>query len=211
MNPRPFVAALLAAGSLGSAQAATLLSENFSAATGGLYGSGPIAGTAFAVTAGTIDIVGLPGGSPFSCVRLLSANCLDLVGNTGTGAIASTTGFNLSAGSTYTVSFGGLLQGFAPGAPQTTSFTVSLGSLSSTQSANASGATYSIDFTPLTDQSGAKLAFTTLTAPDSVHGVVLDSIVLSASAVPEPQAWALMLAGVAGLGFTARRRAATAA
>jgi len=211
MNPRHFVAALLAAGSIGSAQAVTLLSENFSAAAGNLYGVGPIAGTAFAVTVGSVDIVGLPGGSPFSCVRLSSANCLDLVGNTGNGAIASTASFDLIAGNTYNVSFGGLLQGFSPGGLQTTSFTVSLGSLSSTQTADATGALYSVDFTSLFNESGAQLGFATLTAPDSVHGVVLDSIVLSVTAVPEPQSWALLSAGLAGLGFVARRRSSAAA
>ncbi len=200
MKPSTLAAAVLAAGSLGSAQATTLLSENFSAAAAGLYGVGPIGGTGFAVTSGNIDIIGIPAGSPFNCVRAPGANCLDLVGNTGTGAIASTASFNLVAGSTYTLNFGGLLQGpFVPGGPDSTSFAVSLGSMSSTQTANASGALYSISFTPLANETGVKLAFTTLSAPNFVHGVVLDSIVLNVTAVPEPGTWALMLAGVGGL------------
>lgn len=207
MQSRTLLAAVLAAGSFGSAQADTLLSENFAAAAGGLYGVGAITGTAFTVTSGKVDIIGTPSGSPFGCVRLPGANCLDLVGDSGMGEITSTASFDLVAGSTYTISFGGLLQGFMPGSPQTTSFAVSLGSLISNQTANANGAAYSINFTPLTSQSGAKLAFTTLTAPDFVHGVVLDSVVLSVSAVPEPQTWALMVAGLAGLAGVARRRA----
>lgn len=210
MTSRTLLAAVLTAGSLGSVHADTLLSETFAGATRGLYG-GAITGTAFTVTSGTVDIIGLPSGSPFGCVRLPGANCLDLVGNTGSGAIASTASFELVAGSTYTVSFGGLLQGFSPGSPETTSFEVSLGSLTSTQTANANGAAYSIHFTPLTNQSGARLAFTTLTAPNSVHGVVLDSVVLSVSAVPEPQTWAMMFAGLAGLAGIARRRAGASA
>jgi PEP-CTERM motif len=35
-----------------------------------------------------------------------------------------------------------------------------------------------------------------------------DRVILSVSAVPEPGAWALMLAGLAGVGFVARRRQA---
>lgn len=39
------------------------------------------------------------------------------------------------------------------------------------------------------------------------HGLAIDNLSFSVSAVPEPSAWALMLAGVATLGFVARRRA----
>lgn len=39
------------------------------------------------------------------------------------------------------------------------------------------------------------------------HGLGIDNVSVSVSVVPEPQAWALMLAGLASLGFIARRRA----
>ncbi len=38
------------------------------------------------------------------------------------------------------------------------------------------------------------------------HGLGIDNVSVSVSVVPEPQAWALMLAGLASLGFIARRR-----
>jgi hypothetical protein len=40
------------------------------------------------------------------------------------------------------------------------------------------------------------------------HGLAIDDFSLSAAvaAVPEPQSWALMLGGLAALGFIARRR-----
>ena len=41
----------------------------------------------------------------------------------------------------------------------------------------------------------------------SDHGLAIDNVTVSVSVVPEPQAWALMLAGLASLGFIARRRA----
>ena len=39
------------------------------------------------------------------------------------------------------------------------------------------------------------------------HGLAVDDLSLSVSAVPEPGALALMLAGLAAVGFVARRRA----
>lgn len=39
------------------------------------------------------------------------------------------------------------------------------------------------------------------------HGLGIDNLSVSVSVVPEPQAWALLLAGLASLGFIARRRA----
>lgn len=39
------------------------------------------------------------------------------------------------------------------------------------------------------------------------HGLGIDNVSVSVSVVPEPQAWALLLAGLATLGFVARRRA----
>lgn len=38
------------------------------------------------------------------------------------------------------------------------------------------------------------------------HGLAIDNLSFSVSVVPEPQAWALLLAGLASLGFIARRR-----
>jgi len=39
------------------------------------------------------------------------------------------------------------------------------------------------------------------------HGLAIDNVNVSVGVVPEPQAWALMLAGLAALGFIVRRRA----
>jgi hypothetical protein len=38
------------------------------------------------------------------------------------------------------------------------------------------------------------------------HGLAIDNFSLSVSAIPEPGTWALLLAGLAGVGFVARRR-----
>ena len=205
MSTRLFLATLAAVGAAGAAHATTLLSEDFSATAPGTY-SGAMPGSVFQVVGGNVDIVGVLGGSFFTCVRNPAGNCLDLVGNTGSGAIGSVAGFDLAAGSTYTVSFGANLQGYGPTDPQTTTFSVALGSLSQTFTATGAGGDYSATFAPLADQVGAHLVFTTLTAPDSVHGAVLDHIVLSA--VPEPGSAALLAAGLLFGGLGLRRRGA---
>ena len=38
------------------------------------------------------------------------------------------------------------------------------------------------------------------------HGLAIDDLSLTVSTVPEPSAWAMMLAGLAAVGFVARRR-----
>jgi hypothetical protein len=195
----------------GSAGASVLFSENFSGAipgggssAGGAYPTGTIPGTQFAVTEDNVDVLGVLNGTSFSCVDNPAGNCLDLVGNEDGGAIASTTTFDLIAGHTYTVTFGAILQGYAAG-QGFTSFDVGLGSQSRLESADGTAQQFSLTFTPPVDESGAQLSFTTVTPGDSVHGAVLDNIVLSGG-VPEPAAWATILLGFGLIGTTLRRR-----
>ena len=194
-----------------SAEGSTLLSENFTGATpgggsgpGGAY-SGNIPGTQFTVTSDNVDIVGVVNGSNFSCVQNPTGNCLDLVGNEGGGQIQSVPTFSLVAGNVYTVTFEAELQGFTAGTTPTTEFSVSLGSMSQSESADPNGASYSLTFTPTTNQSGAELTFTTISAPDGVHGAVLSDIVLTdtpssgGTAAPEPGMGGALLVSLAGL------------
>lgn len=195
-----------------SATAGTLFTEDFSGASSGTYGVGPIAGTQFAVTTANVDVGGvLNGGNFFACSGNPAGNCLDLVGNNGGGGIASVPTFTLTAGNTYTVKFGGTLQSGATN-PATTTFSVGLGSLSQVETVNTpyAPATFTLTFKPVVTQTNAALSFTTLVPADSVHGEVLDHISLSeampAGAVPEPAAWAMMLGGFGLVGAVARRR-----
>lgn len=52
------------------------------------------------------------------------------------------------------------------------------------------------------------LRWTDLNDVGNDHGLAIDNVFLSVTAVPEPGTWALMLAGLAGVGFLARRRSA---
>ncbi len=62
-----------------------------------------------------------------------------------------------------------------------------------------------LTFSPLVDQNNAELSFNTLIPADSVHGAVIDNIVLtSTGGVPEPAAWIMMLIGMGSLGGVLR-------
>ena len=199
----PLAALLLSAG---TASAGVLLSEDFSGAipgggssAGGAYSAGPVPGTQFEVTEDNVDVVGVLNGSNFTCTANPGGNCLDLVGNEGGGAIASTPTFNLTAGDTYTVDFGAVLQGYGPGMGFT-SFDVALGDQSQLETLDGTFQNFVVTFVPLADESGAQLSFTTVVPGDSVHGAVLDDIVLSGGGVPEPASWAMLLLGVGLIG-----------
>jgi hypothetical protein len=127
------------------------------------------------VTAGNVDIVGVIGGSYFSCVDQPSGNCLDLIGSVGTGAISSIPTFNLTAGTTYTITFGVVVQGLNTNI----NFSVGLGTFSQTVTATPSPQQIKVQFVAATNQSGAHLTFTSITNPDNFHGPVLDNIALS--------------------------------
>src|SRR5258708_2286271 len=84
-----------------SSVAGQLFQENFSGAVPGAgYSFGPIPGTQFTVTGGTVDVVGVIGGSHFSCDDHPSGNCLYLRGGGEIAAISSVPTLNLTAGTT---------------------------------------------------------------------------------------------------------------
>jgi hypothetical protein len=116
----------------------------------------------------------------------------------------------LSAGVQYTVTFDAELQGYSGSTPITT-FDVSLGNQTQTETANGDGASYILTFTPTADEMDAELAFTSVLAPDTIHEAVLSDIVLNAgpsvATAPEPASFALLGGGLlVALGWVRRRK-----
>lgn len=203
----------------GHAVASTIFQENFSGATpgggpdaGGAYGIGTIPGTQITVTGGNVDLVGVVNGTNFACVDNPLGNCLDLIGNTGSGSISSLSGLNLIAGDTYTITFGMDAQGNVGNLE----FSVGLGAFSQVVTAMpAPDPSETLTYTPSANQANAFLTFTSITNVDNVHGPVLDNIVvtqtggLPPSSIPEPASIALLGIGFLGLiAFRYRRHIA---
>ena len=208
--PLFLAAALVVISAAPAAADSTLFSEDFSGAIPAANYTGAIPGTQVTVTANAVDIVGVLNGSFFACVNNAGGNCLDLVGSPGEGHIASVPTFHLIPSAKYTISFGYILQGFpSTDTTDTSQFSVGLGSFSTTLTAIPTVQQASLSFTQGADQTGVALTMATLTEPDTVHGAVIDHIVLTESpvgTVPEPSTLVL-LAGPLAMLLRAWRRA----
>ncbi|MEO7851879.1 MAG: PEP-CTERM sorting domain-containing protein [Rubrivivax sp.] len=174
------------------AQAVTVFSDDFEADTPKLNQFVFVNG--WTVTDGSVDVVHNFGGIP--------GNTVDLDGSTSDAGLF-TKSLSLMAGAEYTVSF--LIHGSRRGGSD--NVTVSLGSASSVLSL-ASGDTVngSFTFTPGASQS-YDLSFDNA-GGDNV-GALLKNVAVT-TAIPEPQTYALMLAGLTAVGVAARRRASRA-
>lgn len=217
------VAALAAAG---SASATVLFSDNFDAHPTGLNAS--LAGW---TVNGKVDVVE-DGSYSISC----SGKCVDLDGTPGPGSI-STDWIAFSAGQKITLSYDlsgnqrnqsadffrfdfsfenltdiqalTTLSGF-PGAPFVMGDYSGIENIYNEYDVAGGQAfiTYSLSFTPL--QSGRfQLKFAT-TSGDNI-GPVLDNVLVSQAAVPEPATWAMLILGFGLVGAASRRRRELAA
>jgi hypothetical protein len=191
---KKLVAILCAALAPCVAQADSIIfSDNFNSSIGG----GNVTPTGWAVTAGTVDVV-YPGWYNELCAAG-GDRCVDLDGSNGQGGTLVKS-LNLNSGVTYIASFdlAGNQRGAGPD-------NLILGFGSSAQSfalaSNAPWARYSITFNPTA--SGAYTLSFQNGGGDNM-GAMLDNV--SVAAVPEPETYALMLAGLGLLGFMARRR-----
>jgi hypothetical protein len=174
------------------AQAATVFSDNFNAnATG--YNATP---SGWTIRNGTVDIIGngyddyLPGSGAY----------IDLDGSTKNAGILSHA-FAATAGTHYTLNFD------LAGNHRNNSFelvTVAFGTTLGTYSLpkDAGWTHYSLDFTPLF--SGTRYLRFAAWGYDN-QGMLLDNVSVT-TPVPEPETYAMMLAGLGIIGLMARRR-----
>lgn len=149
------------------------------------------------VSDGTIDVIG-PG---FFDLYPGNGRYVDLDGSSGNaGKITTKSSFSLAAGTTYFLSFdlGGSTRG------DSNTVQVSLGGYSEsiTLASNAGLLHFERAISVQSDMVGA-LVFDH--AGGDNLGLILDNV--SVVAVPEPETYALMLAGLSLIGFAARHRA----
>jgi len=186
--------ALLASLAFGSsfAQAAPVFSDNFDSYTGQL--NWPGAG-GWSVSDGTVDIIPVNGQFDFLPGN---GNYVDLDGSTSNAGLF-TNSVSLLAGNTYTLSFD--LAGNARGGSETVD--VFFGTSSSTLVLNQNDPfqTYSLSFSAIT--SGV-VSFGFQNQGGNNIGALLDNVTVAA--VPEPDTYAMVLAGLGLMGFVARRR-----
>jgi len=186
--------ALLASLVFGSsfAQAAPVFSDNFDSYTGQLNWPGE---AGWVVSDGTVDII--PVGTQFDFLPG-NGNYVDLDGSTGNAGLF-TNSVSLMAGNTYTLSFD--LAGNARGGSETVD--VFFGTSSSTLVLNQNDPfqTYSLSFSAIT--SGV-VSFGFQNQGGNNIGALLDNVTVAA--VPEPDTYAMVLAGLGLMGFVARRR-----
>lgn len=177
-----------------AAQAVTVFSDNFDADTNGLNAVSFVGG--WTVSDGTVDVIGAP--PPFFDLIPGNGHYVDLDGSSSNAGEFSKA-LSLTGGVTYTASF--QLAGSHRGDSNTVN--VWFGSTAATYTLASSDplGTQTLMFTP--GASGMfSLTFANL-GGDNV-GALLDNV--EVTAIPEPSTYALMLAGLAGIGFVARRR-----
>ena len=178
-----------------SAQAVPIFADNFDADATGLNQ----APTGWTVSSGTVDVVGngvddrVPGNGVY----------IDLDGTTSLAGLLTSPSLNLTAGLTYTATFD--LAGSQLGSTETGVVTFGSQSLNYSLASAAPFTTFSLSFTPST--SGAYALSFHNDGGDDV-GALLDNVVVNQVTVPvpEPETYALLLAGLAVLGAVSWRR-----
>lgn len=128
----------------------------------------------------------------------INVTSVDMLGTPGPGQISQS--FGALAGTVYTLGFDLGRNPFSHGADVTVNFGDQTGSFSG----NNLVAHYTMSFTAQT--SAVSLLSFASVGGDGYSGAVLDNV--SVTSVPEPETYALLLAGLGFIGFTTRRKAA---
>lgn len=217
-------AALAIAANPGAAQ--VLFSQDFNSLPSGI----PAASVPGFTVTGTVDVVKMPNSFGISCTGG-TGGCLDLDGTPGPGSM-TTTSINYLAGRQLQLSFdmsgnqrdqsSDLFQWtFALAAPSdiqgflcTSGFVgcpapgnyfgvVSPGFYSETVAGSRGWLSYAMQFTPTT---AGSLTMTFRTNSADNIGPLIDNVLVSQGAIPEPSSWAMLIAGFGLVGAVSRRR-----
>ncbi len=217
-------AALVFAGACAAARA-DYPTETFEAAqaSNASVPAGPIAGTGFELLAGTAWIAPantLTHGNVLDLASGVYASTWSDVTELGYTTVQTISSFDLLAGYTYTLSFDYSRQAFSAGnGPFPTSLTASLGAFSQTFSDVAGfyygegWSTATLTWTQGLTQLGEHIVFTA-SGPRGYSGMDIDNVAMAGlppvvtAPVPEPETWAMMVAGLAMIGRLVRRRRA---
>jgi hypothetical protein len=196
--PRHRLIALLAGLTCaGASHAVTVFSDNFDANPVGLNA----VPAGWSVSGGTVDIIGL------GLFDLLPGNgaYIDLDGSTGASGLLSI-GLNLAAGVEYTATFD--LAGSQRGTAETGTASFGTAALSYVLDSSDPFTPFQFSFTPSTS---GTFTLSFQNAGGDNLGALLDNVTVTSegtpSPIPEPQTYALMLAGLALVAGAARRRA----
>jgi hypothetical protein len=192
------VAAALVLGSPLTQGAAPVFSDNFDSYPADQLNWVPPASSGWTVGSnGTVDIHGVGGIYDFIPGN---GSYVDLDGTSLSSGLLSHD-VNLIGGTTYVLSFD--LAGSHRGSSETVN--ISFGSMASTYSFNSADpfSSFTLNFTPSSDGS---YSFGYQNVGGDNFGALLDNV--SVSAVPEPEIYAMLLAGLGFVGFMARRRRA---
>lgn len=200
-----------------AAQAAALTNGSFESASAGNTAPTVTQTVSLGVGSTTLDgwtVIGDDiawiGGAQFGLTASQGDKFLDLTNyqdGPPFGGVEQT--FSTVAGTTYTLSFdlGSSSTYITPSAVAASVLVVDVGTQTQTFTSTASGAnnwqSYSMTFTAANPSTTIKLLGTT-----GRDYIGLDNVALSVTAVPEPSAWALMVAGLAAVGSVASRRRA---
>jgi hypothetical protein len=141
---------------------------------GGAFGVGTIPGTSLEVSGGDVDILGIKNGMNGKCLANPNGNCLDLIGNTGLGAIQAIPAFDLDPRFTYTVQFTAISQD----GKSNLHFLVALGSMKWDVVSTPKAQKFVLRYTPTALELQSPLSFASVTNVDNQNGPVLSGIVL---------------------------------